>query len=221
MYNRGYVNRNRSNPNRYKGEEVDALLTEVATREGLTPWEENFLTSVHKGYTKYGSLTEGQFETLKKITVRSSPEVRQGAKDWRESYTDEMRDTAKIMAGYYIANPPYFNDLAHKVLNVEGYIPSKKAYAAMCSNKYAARVVETARSPAQFPTGGMAVIRKGTSVPSQFSRMSGELVIVLETLDAVVNAAKDAKQCRVMLTGGTKPFVIEERWLKKLPKRLR
>jgi hypothetical protein len=221
MYNRGYVNRNRSNEPRYFGEEVDTLLADVATREGLTPWEESFIQSVRKGYVKYESLTEGQFNTLKKVAQRSCPEFKKEIEDWKESYTSEMHTDARIMAGYYKSNPPYFHDLASKVLADDDYILSKKAYAAMVQNKYAQRVLETARAEAIFPAGEIAVVRKGTNVPQRLKGYSGTMVIVLETLDTVANAAKGAKQCRIMPVGGTKPFLTEERWLKKLPKRLR
>ena len=220
MY-QNYIHRNKNKGPRYEGDEVQKVLAEVAEREGLTPWEESFVQSVRKGYVKYGSLTEGQFDTLKRVAQRSSPEFKKELQDWKESYTSEMRTDAKIMAGYYKSNPPYFQDLASKILDDDNYVPSKKAFAAMVQNKYAQRVLETARAEAIFPAGQMAVIRKGSNVPTSLNRLSGKMVIVLENIKEVVNAAKDAKQCRVMVVGGTRPFVTEERWLKKLPKKLR
>ena len=91
----------------------------------------------------------------------------------------------------------------------------------MCENKYAQRVLETARAEPSFPAGEMAVIRKGSNVPASLRRMHGKMVIVLENIAEIVNAAKGAKQCRVMVVGSSRPFVTEERWLKKLPKKLR
>jgi len=125
------------------------------------------------------------------------------------------------MARYYKFNPPYFNDLATKILAKDDYIPSRKAYAAMVGNKYASRVLETARSAPLFPAGQMAIVRKGTNLPSAFRRMSGKMVVILETLDEVISAAKGSKRCLAVLAGGDAPFTIEERWLKKLPKKLR
>jgi len=220
MY-QNYIHRNNNKGPRFKGEEVNEVLAQVADLASLTPWEESFIQSVRKGYAKYGSLTEGQFRTLKKVAHRNSPAVKQEAQDWRTSYSDEMRETAKIMARYYKSNPPYFHDLAAKILAEDNYIPSKKAYAAMCENKYASRVLETARSAPLFPAGQMAIVRKGTNLPSAFRRMSGKMVVILETLDEVISAAKGSKRCLAVLAGGDAPFTIEERWLKKLPKKLR
>jgi len=220
MY-QNYIHRHNNRGPRFKGDEVDSVLQELADRENLTPWEEHFLASIRKGYSKYGSLTEGQFNTLKKVAKRNDPEVKREIQEWRDSYSDEKREIAKIMAGYYKRNPPYFHDLASKILEDDDYIPTKKAYAAMCENKYAQRVLETARAEPIFLAGSMAVIRKGSNVPTSMRRMSGKMVIILENIAEVVNAAKDAKQCRVMIVGGSQPFVTEERWLKKLPKKLR
>ena len=220
MY-QNYIHRNNNKGPRFKGEEVGEVLAQVADLTSLTPWEESFIQSVRKGYAKYGSLTEGQFRTLKKVAHRNNPAVKQEAQDWRTSYSDEMRENAKTMARYYKSNPPYFHDLAVKILDEDDYIPSKKAYAAMCENKYAQRVLETARAEPLFLAGQMAVIRKGSNVPTPLRRMSGKMVIVLENIEEVVSSAKDAKQCRVMVVGRDRPFIVEERWLKKLPKKLR
>ncbi len=220
MY-QNYIHRHNNRGERFKGEEVDSLLQELAERENLTPWEEHFLASIRKGYSKYGSLTEGQFNTLKKVAKRNDPEVNREIQEWRDSYDDEKREVAQIMASYYKCNPPYFHDLASKILEDNDYIPTKKAYAAMCENKYAQRVLETARAEPSFPAGSMAVIRKGSNVPASLRRMHGKMVIVLENIAEIANAAKGAKQCRVMVVGSSRPFVTEERWLKKLPKKLR
>jgi hypothetical protein len=220
MY-QNYIHRHNNRGERFKGEEVDSVLQELESRENLTPWEQHFLGSIRKGYNKYGSLTEGQYHTLVKVAKRNDPAVKKEIQDWRDSYNEEMRETAKIMARYYKNNPPYFHDLASKILEEDDYIPSKKAYAAMCENKYAQRVLETARAEPLYLAGQMAVIRKGSNVPTSLSRLSGKMVIVLENIDEVVNSAKNAKQCRVMVVGGDRPFIAEERWLKKLPKKLR
>ncbi len=64
-----------------------------------------------------------------------------------------------IAAHYYRANPPYFGDLATKVIDDKSYIPSEKAYRKMCENKYALKVFKAHHAEPKFQPGSLVVVR--------------------------------------------------------------
>ena len=124
----------------------------------------------------------------------------------------------KIMSHYYKANPPYFQELASRALSDDDYIPTERAYRAMCENKYAQKVLETYNSPPLFPVGSMASVRNSAQAPYI---LRGKNVLIIEHPAAVYTAARGAKRVKVLPAGETEAIETEERWLKKLPKKLR
>ena len=205
---------------RFKGPEVEATMQRISQIENLTPWERNFISSLDEGYKKYNSLTEGQHKILEKISTRYNPENLQKRADWQESFSDEMRQKLQTMARYYLKNPPYYGDLARRALDDPNYIPTEKAYRSMCENKYAQRVINLASSAPEYPAGSMAMVRNSRNIGGTVSRHRGEIVVILEHPETIQNAARGARPVRVLPVGSTKPIETEERWLKKLPKRL-
>lgn len=213
-YNRYY---RRPKPETVEGSKVQKLLDILEKAENLTDWEKNFANSIKEGLEKYKSATVKQFSTLQKVASRYNPENIAKRESWRSSWNDEKRENFKVMACYYLANPPYFADLAARALEDESYIPTEKAYAAMCENKYAQKVLATHYSDPLFPAGSMAVGRKRTTTVG----LRGKTVVVIEHPWGVHSAAKGARRVLVLPVGETIPVETEERWLKKLPKKLR
>ena len=210
---------------KYSGTNVTSKMDRLnAMKDSLTPWEQNFIASIGEGYKKFGSLTAGQFGALQKINDRYNAENIQKREDWRKNFTPDMRARMIIMAHYYEANPPYFHDLAEQVLSDPEYIPTEKAYKAMCENKYAQKVIETTNSAPQFPIGSMVMVRNSRNVGNGTSRsvyqFRGQPVVVIDHPGPVTNSANGARPVRVLPVGHTEPLLTEERWLKKLPKKL-
>ena len=205
---------------RFKGTEIEATMQRISQIENLTPWERDFINSLCEGYKKYNSLTQGQHKVLKKISTRYNPVNIQKREDWKKSFTDEMRQKLEIMARYYLENPPYFSDLARRILDEPDYIPTEKAYRSMCENKYAQRVINTANSPPEYPAGSMVMVRNSKNIGGTISRHRGEIVVILDHPKVIANAARGARPLRVLPIGSTEPIETEERWLKKLPKSL-
>jgi hypothetical protein len=223
-----YYNRNRGwmqyghqqERKRFSGEQIVTDMERISQMENLTPWERNFINSISEGYKKYNSLTEGQHGTLQKISARYNPENLRQRAAWRESFSDDMREKMQIMARYYKSNPPYYGDLATRVLEDSEYIPSEKAYRSMCENKYAQRVINTALSEPEYPAGTMVMVRNSRSIAGTVAKLKGQIVVVLDHPETVQNAARGARPVRVLPIGGTDSVLTEERWLKKLPKKL-
>jgi hypothetical protein len=218
-YRRGYSPR--VERKRFSGPEIEASLKRLSGLEGLTPWESNFISSIQEGYKKYNSLTEGQFNTFQKIDARYNPENIKKREDWNNSFTSEMREKLEIMARYYKANPPYYSDLAERILSDPNYIPTEKAYRSMCENKYAQRVINTSQTEPEYSAGSMAVVRDSRNIGGTIARYRGKMVVVLDHPETVTNAARGARPVRVLPVGAVDSIVTEERWLKKVPKKLR
>ena len=136
---------------------------------------------------------------------------------WKEEYTPEMREKMTIMSGYYLNNPPYFNDLARRVLDEKAYVPTEKAFRAMCENKYAVQVIDLVKSDPLYPVGSMVRIR--ANADGLGLRYRNKMVMVLEHNSAkLTSAAKNARPVYVIPVGASVPFWTEERYLKKVKK---
>ena len=199
---------------------IEKLLAE----DGLTSWESNFLSSVAKQFEKKNQLSHNQNTVLQKIESKYSEEQKAARKKFDSEYTDEKRRNMRIMAMYYNNNPPYFGDVVARVLEDPEFVPTEKQYKAMCTNKYAARVISTANAEPLFPTGTMVKLRSGIKFRSTARRhyraaaLKNVMALVLEHPEEVVSPAKDAKPVRVLLVGSNDILETEERYLKKLKK---
>ena len=127
-----------------------------------------------------------------------------------------------LAAHYYIANPPYFGDLARNAIEDDSFVPTKRAYEKMVENKYAAKVIESTRSQPKFALGSLVALRSGARVlcgdRSTYPGhgLAGKVAFVLKVGDRpVIGSARGCKIYTVLFVGEAKPTHIEERWLKK------
>lgn len=208
----------RSRPVTIGTEKVKNTIETIDNIQNLTAWERNFIDSIKDGWQKYGSVTEKQHGMIQKLADRYNPENIKAREDWTSNFDDDKRARLQVMAHYYKANPPYFGDLASRVLEDPNYIPTEKAYSAMCDNKYSQKVMDIHNGSPIYPAGTMAVARDSRQTPYQ---IRGKTVIVIEHPTGVYNAAKDARRVVVLPVGESEAIETEERWLKKLPKKLR
>ena len=185
----------------------------LAGGPSLTDWERNFLSSVAQSAKQYGSLTGKQESILQRIETNNNPEVRAARKNWREGFTDEMREKMRVAGYYYLNNPPYFNDLANRVLNDDAFIPTEKQYRAMVENKYVTKVLDNMNSVPIFPVGSMARFRQN-GAPTN-SKHSNKMVMIIDYPDKVAGAAKGAIPVIVLPVGTAETIETEVRWLKK------
>ena len=109
-------------------------IEKLSKEEMLSNWEHNFLESLIKWVEKGNHLSHRQNTTLQNIEAKYSEDKKAALEAWKESYTSEMRENMTIMAHYYINNPPYFGDIARRVMSDKerSFIPSEKVYRAMC-----------------------------------------------------------------------------------------
>jgi len=190
---------------------IDKIL---ANDSGLSVWERDFLSSIKDGVKRYGSLTGKQESILQRVEKKLDPDVQAARKAWNDSFSEEMRDKMRVAARYYLNNPPYFADLAHRVLGDDSLVPTEKQYRAMVENKYVAKVLDNMASVPTFPVGTIARVR--TVVTGHKMRNHRDkMVMIIDYPDKVAGAAKGAVPVIVLPVGDSETIETEVRWLKK------
>ncbi len=152
---------------------LDTQLSDYLSRAKAAndAWAVEFIGSLRGQLLAGRELSPRQKEILAKVESRHSDEAQAVRDNWASSFTSEMREKMIIAASYYLANPPYFGDLARKAIEDDAFVPSKKAYEKMVENKYATKVIESTLSEPKFdpwlcrrPSAGAKVFR-GDNVP--------------------------------------------------------
>ena len=194
-----------------------ALLDRVnalAVNEAADDWTRNFCTSIAEGFKKYKGLTQKQFDIFVKQEHRATPEFAQARDEWRASYDADKRKIAKVCAEYYKANPPYFADLAAKVLTDPDFIPTPRQYKAMCENKYAKKVLKSATDAPTFAVGQIVELRATAKVYAPRFPLGKGAIIEIGAAP-VKSAAKGSKVYKILPLGAAKTINVEERHIKK------
>ena len=194
-------------------ERLDKLIR--AKEEEKDTKDLSFLQSLLSNVEKWGQLTEKQSKALDKIEYLSSPEGKAAVHAWRENYVSKFRKKAIVCASYYLANPPYFNDIANNVMSNPEFVPTEPQYRAMCENNYTKRVLQEAARPPLFDKGSIVQIRNAQSLPWAMRELRGTPCVVIDNdTGAILTHAQGAKGYKILPFGHTKVFECQERYLK-------
>jgi len=214
----GYYGR-RSSYSRQPRENNPELVTRIekAAARGtssLSDWERNFMGSLLDSAKKWGRLTAKQHEVFQRIEKKTDPAHQAAVNNWRSNFTDDMREALVFAANYYKANPPYYGDVADRILNDSSYIPSEKLYRKMVENKYVQRARSNAQSGPLYTVGSMVTVRDSKSVGGPIRAYRGKDAVILEVRDGL-SATKGAREYVVLPVGAAKPVETQERYIKK------
>ena len=179
----------------------------------LSPYAKQFVLSL-KSWIKNRNLTTNQMAALRRIESNyNDMTIKKGERDalWVTEWNKEKAKKAKLCAQYYIENPPYFNDLAFRILNYKDYVPTREEYDRIINNKYARRVIKEHFTPGLFKEGTLVSVRKPAID-------GAPMIIIKENAAPIVNAATGAKRYMALPMGRDKPILIEERYIKKYNK---
>jgi len=191
-----------------------------ALGDQLTQWEQGFTESVAAQY-KRRNLSDGQHAVIDKILAKHNPDAIKARNDWRANYDQEKRVIARKVAEYYMKNPPYYGDVARKILNDPAYIPSEKCFNKMTGNKYAQRALAVAATAPVYSKGDLVRFRRNDEVRAYHysydaghrrTHLTGKLAVVLSISDTP-GAAKGSRGYTVLPMGATKPIETLERRL--------
>jgi hypothetical protein len=200
---------------RATGHDISERLGALLKSEDVPQNTKGFVQSLSDAYEKYKGLTSRQFEAFEKVEKRFSADKIAARKSWAGEYTEERRHVAKICAEYYLANPPYFRDLADSVVNREDFVPTERQWRALCENKYAKKVLEAALATPKYLNGSMVVGRAtaGRNIRGKF------LLVIEANASPVKSAAKGSKIYRVLPVGSPSTILVEEREIKRSSKK--
>ena len=195
---------------------LDSRLSDLLSRatKAEDRWAMDFIPSLRGQLLAGRALSARQVEILAKIEARHSDKAQAVRDSWASSFTSEMRAKLVIAARYYLANPPYFGDLAQKAIDDDSFVPTKRAYEKMVENKYATKVIESTLSKAKFNPGSHVALRANANVGWAIPRTSTGVVLKADA-KPVTSPARGSKVYSVLFFGQTTPSFVEERWLKK------
>lgn len=176
-----------------------------------------FLESLQASMEKWGDLTEKQRKAFERIEYLSSDEGKKYVAAWQQEYSKNLKESATVCARYYLANPPYFHDIASKVVSNPEFIPTEGQFRAMCENKYAIRVLKEYNRPPQFNAGDIVQVREASSMPYHLYNLRGKPCVVIKNDSGIITThAKGAKVYKILPFGQSKLFDCQERHLKSL-----
>lgn len=194
-----------------------AEVTELRSRiaDGSS-WDAGFMDSVIGQINAGRDLSEKQAATVAKVNSRYSTEALAALDAFAEQYREsaEMQECFGIMVAYYKKNG-YYGNIVSRV--VEGFVPTKKQYDALCTNKYATKILAGWTSEPKYPAGTMAMMRSTGHSAAWRAAGNGKLpvVIVASNSRAPSSACKGNKIYKVLPVGCAQTFEVEERDLKK------
>ena len=185
-----------------------------ALGDQLTQWEQGFTESVADQY-KRRNLSDGQHAVIDKILAKHDPAAVKARNAWRDSFDEEKQALIRQAAEYYTANPPYFGDVARKILNDPAYIPSEKCFVKMTQNKYVQRWIAQREAGPAFAKGQLVRFRRNDDVRRNYgTKYKGTLGVVLSVgTDKQVSALKGSRPYGILPMGSTKTLNVCEKFL--------
>ena len=206
---------------RYAADAPDRTNTTLATRIAIaldrtdpSTWDHGFLESVQVRNQQQGSLSARQMEILEKIEERCSDTAIANRQAFAESYGEVEREKMRVIAAYYMANPPYYRDLATRVLEDDDFVPTEKQFRSMTTNKYALKILAENSAAPKYAVGQQVMGR--ASAPYGVRGKRGFIMKVGH--EPVTSAARGGKKYLILPIGSPVPVTIEERHIKKAPK---
>ena len=194
-------------------------------------WDRSFLESILEQLAKGRELSLKQKQTLGKVLARNNEEAQLLHESWETTYEQEYKADAQVLAKYH-TRQPYYRPMSQDILGDR--VPPRLKFLKMYENKYSKKVISQYNETPKYSVGDYLLAR--TSFDSYKSvEFEGDMVwsnqnriiqtfkkrggFVLRVEEDILNAVKGAKRYKLLPVGETTPVIVEERYLKKAPKR--
>ena len=198
-------------------ERIKKVLTTVQNYKEASQWDKSFLDSISQ-QVEIKPLSYSQINVLEKIEKKYDPETLREQAEWKKNYSADHREKAVRVAQYYLANPPYFHDLASLIVkNPDEHILSLRQWNKMIENKYAKKVLKQYDEPPKFYEKQMVQLRKHRLIPRQL--IDTHAFILKADAAPIKSHAKGSRVYQVLVIGDSKPIYIRECALKRAKKR--
>jgi len=190
---------------------LDAFLLE----NQISKSERSFGESLKQSISKWGKLTDNQWNAFQRMEARHSPEVQAARERWYEDWNDEKARKLRIAVEYY-SYTEYYSRTVAAVMADHSFVPSEKDYRKIVENKYAQKVIEMLAEDPLYPVGSLVQVRKTARKHAYSLRDRCALVVVND--GPVRSAAKGSRTYTILPFGESNTVTVEERWLKKARK---
>ena len=185
-------------------------IQNIRNESSLTEWEKNFLESIDAYFGSKNRLSNGQYNSFKRIEARFDPAVKALRQEFANSITDEMRQDIKIVANVYKqAKIQYHQALVKDILENDNFIPSKEQWEKFMNNKYAKGYLENFKCQPKFKIGDAVC----PSASDKTERYKAAIIVDNEGIFPITHAA-GGKRYMILPYGQTNTLIVEERELK-------
>jgi hypothetical protein len=179
----------------------------------------SFVRSLALSYKRNDGITEKQYQAFTKVEQDYFDSIIESRDpNWVENYDAEKREKARIIAEYYVQNPPWYGDVSHKILTIDDFIPPEPQYKKMVENSYSEKVLTSHYSEPRFQVGDYVSFRSNHKSGVE-NRNSSVFAVLQVAPEAVSTAAKGTKKYKILPMNSVETYIVEERWLKKSTKR--
>ena len=191
-------------------EAIVADIEDVMSRVKPESWSADFLASIRDQAKRAGArLSRRQQEIFDKIKSENTPEMVERRGRWAHEYRTHHRETAAVLAAYYLTTG-YWLNMARAIVDDAEYVPPMDKFQKMSQNKFAAKVLAAWRADPKYPVGTSVIER-----PGKVHRLK-KGGMVLSTSEPIVSAAVGCKMYKVLPYDSTEPVLVEERCVKLL-----
>ena len=179
----------------------------------------SFVRSLALSYKRNDGITEKQYQAFMKVEQDYFDSIIESRDpNWVENYDAEKREKARVIAEYYVQNPPWYGDVSHKILTIDDFIPPEPQYKKMVENAYSEKVLSSHYAEPRFQVGDYVSLRRNHK--SGIGNNDNSVFAVLQVApEAVSTAAKGTKKYKILPMNSVETYIVEERWLKKATKR--
>ena len=209
---------------------MENLLEKIDKTSGLmSKWpnvpdkHKEFLESIRGQVVVKGKLSAAQIKWLESLQEKYSESALVDAENWMKQFDENCRANVIKLMKYYEANPPYYGDMANRILaDPEGFTISANAYNKLVNNKFAKKVIAEYESESQFSVGEMAIVRKSNKVRrlnmeyglilsfKESTELENKPVVILEVhAKPITRTAKGSKVYKVLPVGRTPVYTYE------------
>ena len=198
--------------------EIDALIARMP-EEDASSWNMGFVGSLREQAMSGYKLSEKQLSKLNDITNEYNIDAIAARNAWPAEYREKYLEDALVMANYY-ASTVYYREFvryireACEIGDPGSYVPQKRFFMKLYTNKYIAKVLKAHKADAKYPAGSAVLPRTSAGWSTRHAIQKGAVVIATDL--PIISAANGAKHYKVLPYGGVKPVNVEERHIKKM-----
>jgi hypothetical protein len=188
-----------------------------STDPGAKSWASGFVESILQQLASGRTLSARQKTQLDKIKDQFNDEKMAARKEWLKNWDADKAERWDIALKYY-ATGTYFRRQVERHTADPTVVPTWNDYQRIVENKYATKILKGWYDAPKFPPGTLVALSSG-STRGQRDSCPFDLATVISTNVSIpTSPARGNKTYKLLPLGSAKPFLCEERQIKRAPK---